>query len=161
MRYKGIPIHHLGYGMPIIAGMTTSLIHSSGVRSKYNRVTSVNSPRFISCSVASSSKGSLVFMPGASSGSCFFLFFGFLTKVRSLHQVYFRYFAQHVSNYPIYGNISVESGARTWQLFAQSDVQPIIVSEGDKLFSHSARHRLQLVGSRTYENGVVGLHYRK
>lgn len=68
------------------------------------------------------------------------------------------------------GNISVESGAATWQRFIQHDlydrlwlfVHPAIASEGERLFAlASHQQRLKLAGSKTYQNGVIGLEYLK
>lgn len=68
------------------------------------------------------------------------------------------------------GKISVESGVKTWQSFIQTElfdelwlfVHPAVAFEGEKLFAHSEKPlSLTLSGSKKYENGVVGLLYRK
>lgn len=68
------------------------------------------------------------------------------------------------------GTISVESGLKTWQLFIQHNlfdhlwvfVHPAIASTGEKLFDHTdTACSLQLLSSRTYKNGVLGLSYQK
>jgi dihydrofolate reductase len=68
------------------------------------------------------------------------------------------------------GTISVESGLKTWQLFIQHElfdhlwifVHPVIASTGEKLFENTDnKQTLQLLSSRTYKNGVLGLNYRK
>lgn len=65
--------------------------------------------------------------------------------------------------------ISVESGVKTWQSFIQSGlfhelwlfVHPVIASRGERLFDLADRQQsLRLIGSKTYKNGVVGLHYQ-
>lgn len=67
-------------------------------------------------------------------------------------------------------NISVESGAGTWQLFIQKDlfdeiwifVHPVVVGKGNQLFKDiQSKIPLKLDSSKTYENGVVGLYYQK
>lgn len=67
-------------------------------------------------------------------------------------------------------NISVESGAGTWQLFIQKDlfdeiwifVHPVIVGKGEQLFEHvQSKNSLKLDHGKIYENGVVGLYYQK
>lgn len=67
-------------------------------------------------------------------------------------------------------HISVESGVRTWQSFIQHDlydmlwllVHPVIASEGELLFASADKQQsLRLSRSKTYKNGVVGLHYQK
>lgn len=69
-----------------------------------------------------------------------------------------------------FGNISVESGVKTWQRCIKHRlfdhlwvlVHPVIASEGDRLFAQARQQQpLKLVNSKTYQNGVVGLHYRK
>jgi dihydrofolate reductase len=69
-----------------------------------------------------------------------------------------------------FGKLSVESGVKTWQrcikhrLFDELWVlvHPVIASEGDRLFALARQQQpLKLVNSKTYQNGVVGLHYRK
>lgn len=66
--------------------------------------------------------------------------------------------------------ISVESGAKTWQTFIQNElfdelwllVHPVIASQGDKLFALADKQQsLRLIGNKTYQNGVIGLHYQK
>ncbi|WP_248925008.1 dihydrofolate reductase family protein [Paenibacillus hamazuiensis] len=66
--------------------------------------------------------------------------------------------------------ISVESGVKTWQSFIQNDlydelwllVHPVIASQGDRLFALAGKQQpLRLTRSKTYENGVIGLHYQK
>jgi Dihydrofolate reductase len=66
-------------------------------------------------------------------------------------------------------NISVESGLRTWQSFMEHrlfnelwlQVHPVVVASGEKLFdSVKEPISLQLIESRTYQHGVVGLRYR-
>jgi dihydrofolate reductase len=68
------------------------------------------------------------------------------------------------------GRISVESGVKTWQRCIKHRlfdhlwvlVHPVIASEGDRLFAQARQQQpLKLVNSKTYQNGVVGLHYRK
>lgn len=69
------------------------------------------------------------------------------------------------------GNIiSVESGVKTWQAFIQNNlydemwllVHPVIVSRGERLFDLADKQQsLRLNRSKTYENGVIGLHYKK
>jgi len=68
------------------------------------------------------------------------------------------------------GRISVESGVKTWQRCIQHQlfdelwvlVHPVIAAEGDKLFAlANVQQSLKLVKSKTYQNGVMGLHYRK
>ncbi|ACX64983.1 hypothetical protein GYMC10_2712 [Paenibacillus sp. Y412MC10] len=68
------------------------------------------------------------------------------------------------------GNISVESGVRTWQLFIQHDlfddlwlfIHPVIVSQGERLFAlANKRFTMNLNSSKTYGNGVLGLYYSK
>ena len=68
------------------------------------------------------------------------------------------------------GRISVESGVRTWQRCIKHRlfdrlwvlVHPVIASEGDKLFALAQQQQpLKLVNSKTYQNGVIGLHYEK
>ncbi len=67
-------------------------------------------------------------------------------------------------------NISVEAGVKTWQLFLQNSlfdeilllIHPIISGRGKKLFAAvGAKTPMQLINSKMYENGVVGLHYQK
>lgn len=67
-------------------------------------------------------------------------------------------------------NISVESGMGAWQLFIQNDlfdeiwmwIHPIAVGQGEKLFADTgAAATMQLIHSKVYENGVVGLRYQK
>ncbi|MFB5675976.1 dihydrofolate reductase family protein [Paenibacillus terreus] len=69
-----------------------------------------------------------------------------------------------------FGKISVESGVKTWQRCIQHRlfdelwvlVHPVIAAEGDKLFAlANAQQPLKLVKSKTYQNGVLGLHYQK
>lgn len=69
-----------------------------------------------------------------------------------------------------FGKISVESGVKTWQRCIQHQlfdglwvlVHPVIASEGDRLFALAIRQQhLKLASSKTYQNGVVGLHYQK
>ncbi|MEK5166659.1 dihydrofolate reductase family protein [Paenibacillus sp. FSL R5-0527] len=66
--------------------------------------------------------------------------------------------------------ISVESGAKTWQTFIQNElydelwllVHPVIASQGDKLFALADKQQsLRLIDNKTYQNGVIGLHYQK
>lgn len=66
--------------------------------------------------------------------------------------------------------ISVESGAKTWQTFIQNElydelwllVHPVIASQGDKLFALADKQQsLRLIDNKTYQNGVIGLHYPK
>ncbi|RRJ61970.1 deaminase [Paenibacillus oralis] len=66
--------------------------------------------------------------------------------------------------------ISVESGAKTWQSFIQNElydelwllVHPVIASQGDKLFALADKQQsLRLTGNKTYKNGVIGLYYQK
>ncbi|PYI51494.1 dihydrofolate reductase family protein [Paenibacillus flagellatus] len=66
--------------------------------------------------------------------------------------------------------ISVESGVKTWQSFIRHDlydelwllVHPVVASHGERLFSLAERQQpLRLTGSKTYGNGVIGLHYQK
>jgi Dihydrofolate reductase len=68
------------------------------------------------------------------------------------------------------GMISVESGLKTWQLFIEHElfddlwvfVHPAIASRGERLFESSDKqHDLQLINSKTYSNGVLGLYYKK
>ncbi|TNJ67247.1 deaminase [Paenibacillus hemerocallicola] len=68
------------------------------------------------------------------------------------------------------GKISVESGVKTWQSFIQAEifdelwlfVHPAIASQGEKLFAYAEKpFSMTLSGSKKYENGVVGLLYRK
>lgn len=68
------------------------------------------------------------------------------------------------------GTISVESGVKTWQLFVQNNlfddlwllVHPVVVSQGENLFALARQQfSLNLINSKTYKNGVVGLHYQK
>jgi dihydrofolate reductase len=67
-------------------------------------------------------------------------------------------------------NISVESGLGAWQLFIQKDlfdeiwifVHPVVVGKGEQLFENvQSKISLNLARSKQYENGVVGLYYRK
>lgn len=67
-------------------------------------------------------------------------------------------------------NISVESGVKTWQLFLQNSlfdelwllVHPVVASQGEKLFTDvGTKFSLQLINSKIYKNGVVGLRYQK
>ncbi|WP_276351468.1 dihydrofolate reductase family protein [Cohnella caldifontis] len=67
------------------------------------------------------------------------------------------------------GNLSVESGVRTWQAFIRHDlfddlwlfIHPVVVS-GDKLFDTAeTKLELELSSHRTYSNGVIELDYRK
>ncbi|MFE5320827.1 dihydrofolate reductase family protein [Paenibacillus sp. NPDC056579] len=67
-------------------------------------------------------------------------------------------------------SISVESGLKTWQLFIEHElyddlwvfVHPVIVSQGERLFEPSDKqHKLQVISSKTYSNGVLGLYYHK
>jgi Dihydrofolate reductase len=66
-------------------------------------------------------------------------------------------------------NISVESGLRTWQSFIEHrlfnelwmQLHPVVVGTGEKLFdSVKEKLPLQLIESRTYQHGVVGLRYK-
>ena len=68
------------------------------------------------------------------------------------------------------GHISVESGAGTWRLFIGASlfdelwlfIHPVVVGRGDRLFEGApGRLNLLLDNSKVYENGVVGLRYRK
>ncbi|MCC3375332.1 dihydrofolate reductase family protein [Cohnella sp. REN36] len=68
------------------------------------------------------------------------------------------------------GIVSVESGVWTWQRFIQNElydelwllVHPVVASHGERLFAFARNPAsLTLTESKTYENGVVGLHYRK
>jgi len=68
------------------------------------------------------------------------------------------------------GRISVESGIRTWHRCLRHQlydtlwvlVHPVIAAEGDRLFdSVRELRRLKLADSKTYQNGVVGLRYKK
>lgn len=67
-------------------------------------------------------------------------------------------------------NISVESGAGTWQLFIQKDlfdeiwmfVHPVVVGKGEQLFEDvQSKISLKLDNSKKYKNGVIGLYYQK
>lgn len=67
-------------------------------------------------------------------------------------------------------NISVESGLGTWQLFIQKDlfddiwifVHPVVVGKGEQFFEDvQSKISLKLAHCKRYENGVVGLYYRK
>src|SRR5690606_16444733 len=67
-------------------------------------------------------------------------------------------------------NISVESGATTWQLFIQNSlfdelwvwVHPVVAAQGEPLFKDvESKFSLRLHNSKTYQNGVVGLYYQK
>ncbi|RED59351.1 dihydrofolate reductase family protein [Cohnella lupini] len=67
-------------------------------------------------------------------------------------------------------NISVESGVKTWQLFIHNSlfdeiwlmVHPVVAANGDRLFEDvETKLALQLIKSKTYKNGVIGLHYQK
>ncbi|MGG4035927.1 dihydrofolate reductase family protein [Paenibacillus cisolokensis] len=67
-------------------------------------------------------------------------------------------------------HISVESGVKTWQSFIRHDlydelwllVHPVIASHGDRLFALADKQQsLRLNRTKTYKNGVVGLHYQK
>ncbi|SHF27467.1 Dihydrofolate reductase [Seinonella peptonophila] len=66
--------------------------------------------------------------------------------------------------------ISVESGVKTWQLFIRDNlfddlwilVHPIVVSQGERLFSLAEKQSaLNLMKTKTYKNGVLGLYYKK
>lgn len=66
--------------------------------------------------------------------------------------------------------ISVESGVKTWQSFIHSGlydelwllVHPVIASRGERLFDLANKQQsLRLIRSKTYKNGVVGLHYQR
>ncbi|GIO94234.1 MULTISPECIES: dihydrofolate reductase family protein [Paenibacillus] len=66
--------------------------------------------------------------------------------------------------------ISVESGVKTWQSFIHSGlydelwllVHPVIASRGERLFALANKQQsLRLIRSKTYKNGVVGLHYQR
>ncbi|MEO9363681.1 MAG: dihydrofolate reductase family protein [Nitrososphaera sp.] len=68
------------------------------------------------------------------------------------------------------GDISVEAGMKTWQLFLQNSlfdeillfVQPIIAGHGTRLFADAgAKTAMRLISTKAYENGVVKLHYQK
>jgi dihydrofolate reductase len=67
------------------------------------------------------------------------------------------------------GNISVESGVRTWQLFIRNAlfddlwlfVHPVVVGGGDKLFPDAGDKRpLRLINNSIYQNGVIDLYYQ-
>jgi dihydrofolate reductase len=66
-------------------------------------------------------------------------------------------------------NISVEAGTKTWQLFLQNSlfdelvmfIQPVVAGQGTKLFDAGAKMVLKLRNSRTYDGGIVKLHYQK
>lgn len=66
--------------------------------------------------------------------------------------------------------ISVESGAKTWQLFIQNAlfdeiwlfIHPLVVARGEKLFAdNEIKYLMRLYNSKIYRNGVVGLYYQK
>jgi dihydrofolate reductase len=68
------------------------------------------------------------------------------------------------------GTISVESGVNTWHRLIRHRrfdrlwvlVHPVIACEGDRLFARTRQQQpLKLADSKTYRNGVVGLHYQK
>ncbi|WP_145945829.1 dihydrofolate reductase family protein [Paenibacillus sp. Y412MC10] len=65
--------------------------------------------------------------------------------------------------------ISVESGVKTWQTFIEHGfydklwllVHPVVASQGEHLFALAGqRQSLQLMQTKTYSNGVVGLQYK-
>ena len=67
-------------------------------------------------------------------------------------------------------NISVESGAKTWQLFIQNSlfdelwvwVHPVVAGQGEPLFKNvETKFSMHLRNSKIYQNGVVGLYYQK
>lgn len=67
-------------------------------------------------------------------------------------------------------DISVESGAKSWQLFIQNAlfddiwvfIHPVVAAQGDKLFADVAtKFSLELRDSKRYPNGIVGLYYQK
>jgi dihydrofolate reductase len=67
-------------------------------------------------------------------------------------------------------NISVESGIGIWKLFLENSlfnelfisIHPVIAGQGMKLFSdiHN-KYELVLKNFKTFNNGVVELHYSK
>ena len=66
-------------------------------------------------------------------------------------------------------DISVEAGAKTWQLFLQNllfdeivlYVHPIIAGEGTKLFDDVRKITMRLINTTVFEDGIVRLHYQK
>lgn len=65
-------------------------------------------------------------------------------------------------------SISVESGAKTWQLLIRDSlfddlwvfVHPVVAAQGERLFADAAaKLPLRLKDSKIYRNGVVGLYY--
>ena len=66
--------------------------------------------------------------------------------------------------------ISVESGIGIWKVFLENSlfdelrilVHPVIAGQGDKVFSViRTTHNLTLKSTRTFDNGVIELHYQK
>ena len=67
-------------------------------------------------------------------------------------------------------NIAVDSGEGTWRSFLENDlwdridmlVHPLVIGDGRPLFdSLHTKVPLRLVGSKTYDNGVVNLRYER
>ena len=67
-------------------------------------------------------------------------------------------------------NIAVDSGEGTWRSFLENDlwdgldmlVHPLVIGTGKPLLASMAvKAPLRLVGSKTYENGVVNLRYER
>jgi len=68
------------------------------------------------------------------------------------------------------GHISVESGVGTWRLFIETSlydelwllIHPVVAGQGDRLFDvRPGQIAMQLDNCKVYENGVVGLCYRR
>lgn len=66
-------------------------------------------------------------------------------------------------------DISVESGAKTWQLFLQNSlfdeivlyVHPLVAGQGTRLFDGLGKIALRLMNATAFENGIVKLYYQK